>query len=844
MVLVLAAGVLSLGRASVPAHAGVADYTSSLYLSGAASTNTTMEADGAYTLVNSPGVSTTARPTPAVPAISCNSCGGNLTGNLANWRYRYTLVDANGETAPSNANAGTGSITAGEISVDGLPTGVTVRLYRTPAAGSTNNGPWYLVAELPNNSSSTYVDNIPDASLGALLPQSQNRTAGSATGYYEYAPGTAVTNPNIATGDFAKVAAPSYDGHGWFVDAAGGVSFPAGTWQVTVKLTSLATTGTGALDIGLWIVDDSGSVVGNPLVDPSCTSSCSNGAQPGENSSANIARASGTGSPITTSFSLPAIKLDRNQHLYVQFWRHQTVGSLTNTLSTLNTYDGTAQITYPTPNGYPDLPTLGSVASRVRTTPSLSATYTDPDADSGTMEFQLRNDSASSCGSAGSLDGFTSGTLANNGTANWTPTATLVDGTTYTWCVQSTDANGNLSGWSSGSFVYDTTPPSAPTPTSPSAAQRVNSTQLSATFNDPSAGDSGTVTFQLCSDAACSSVIGTSTSSTVTDGTSVSWTPTGLADGTYWWRLLSTDIAGNATSPTTAQKFILDTNPPATPTPNSPADGVYVGSAPSLNATFSSNDTGDSGTLTFRVCQDSGCSTVLGTGTAGVATSHGSGSWTASGMGQGVNYWEVQAQDAAGNTSAWSAARSFTYDTVGPADPYVGSPTTRVKTPPLLSGTYADPGGYAGDAGTLLFQLCPDAGCSSVSYSDTAANVANGSTPTWTPATLADGLYYVRITATDTAGNSTVSATTPSFTMDTQAPSPPPLVSPAGASRTNNTTPSLTATFTDLPAGGTGTLSFQLCSDASCATVLLSGTAGGEANVCIGSWSARSLSDG
>jgi hypothetical protein len=1295
----LAVAVVSLGRASPPADAGT--YSSTLYLSGTSSS----VVSGGYQLVAGQGVSTTSRPAPGA-TIFCASCGGNLgPASATAYSYEYTLVDAGGGTAPS-AVGSSSAVLKGEITVSGLPTGVTVRLYRSTSAV---HGPWKLVVELPNNSSQSYLDNVADASLGALLPQAQTRTTASlGTGYYEYAPGNALSDTNT-NGDFAKVSggSPVFDNEGWVVDGPGGVSFAAGSWSVTVKITSAAGNGIARLDVGMWIVNDAGSVVGSALIDPTCASSpCSSGV-PGENGSANIATVAGTSAAIPTNFLLPAFSLARDQHLYVQFWRHQTAVSSSNTISTLAAYDGTAAITHPAENAFPNVPALSSVAARVNTTPPLSATFSDPDgSDTGTLSFQICSDQlcntvidssdadanspsglssnpatyvpwttpsinladktkypdgtyywrvqatdnsparnvsgwsnassfvvdtvpptvsnvtssangaykagapvpitvrfsepvtvdtsggtptlalsngatatyASSSGtdltftyivgsgdtntthlayaattplvlhgatirdaahndatltlpspgSAGSLDanttiavdtipptvtsvtstqasgsykagtvipvtvnfsepvvvtgtptlalntapaenatyssgsgtsalvfnytvqagdnvaaldytgtgalnggtiadpagnnailtlaspgaagslaanksiridtnppgipsltgpadasylgatptlsatfsnsdagdsgtldfqvcsdsnctavvksGSSAGGLHNGDSGNWTPSG-LADGTyywqaggvdaagnqsawsaprsftldttpptapalgtiaarinnktpqlsatfsdpgatdsgtlafqlcsdssctsvlqnstqsgiadnatahwapssladrVYYWRVQATDSAGNQSSWASAGFVVDTVPPGAPTLDSPAAAARVNTTKLGATFVDSDSSDSGTVTFELCSDAACSTVVGSpSTSATVSGGTAVSWTPTGVTDGTYYWRLRATDAAGNQTGWTATRSFVLDTNPPGVPSLNSPADAAYLGASPALSATFSSSDVGDSGTLDFQVCSDSGCTAVVKSGSsAGGILSGGSGSWTPSGLADGTYYWQASAVDAAGNQSASSATRSFTLDTTPPTAPALGTIAARINnTTPQLSATFSDPG--AADSGTLSFQLCSNSSCTTVLQSNTTGAVADGANGNWTPGSLADGTYYWRVRATDTAGNVSAWSAASSFVVDTVAPGPPAFVSPAAAGRVNSS--QLQATFVDSDPTDSGTVTFQLCSDAACSAVLASSTSLTVAGGTGASWTPGGLADG
>ena len=817
-----ATAALVLGGALTRASAGVNNYMATFYLSGAGSA----VVSGANQLVTSQGASTTSRPAPTA-TVFCTNCGGNLGPVSATaYSYRYTLVDAGGETSPSTS-ATASAVTQGEVTVGNLPTSGTIRLYRSVSA----NGPWKRVVEL-TNSSGSYVDDIADASLGSIMPQAQTRTTASAAGvgFYVYAPGNGLTD-NLASGDFAKVASRSFDGKGWVVDGAGGASFAAGTWTVTVKVTSAAAIGTARLDMGMWLVDDSGAVVGSPLIDPTCSAApCGSGAQPGENTVKNIATGAGTAAAITTSFSLPAFSLPRNEHIYVEFWRNQTAMSVGTTISTLNAYDGVNSITHPAGNAFPDVPTLGSVTARSNnTTPSLSASYSDPDSDSGTVSFQLCSDAA--CNTV--LQSSTTGTLASGGNGNWTP-ASLADGTYY-WRAQSTDSASNVSGWSAtSSFVIDTVPPGAPTFGAPASAVRTNSSALHATFVDSDATDSGTVEFQLCSNVSCSSVVGSSTSSTVGPGTAVTWTPS-VADGTYWWRLRATDVAGNQTAWTSTQSFVLDTNPPATPTATGPANSAYLGSAPALGGNFSSTDTGDSGTINVKVCNGS-C--VTGSSASGIANG-GSGTWTPTGLADGTYTWQVQAQDAAGNTSAWSASKSFTLDTTPPAVP-TPSPSiaARVNAAPTLTSTYSDP--PSGDSGSLTFDLCLDAGCTSLLGSSFQNGIASGGSASWTPSGLTDGTYYWRVTSTDSAGNT--AQATGSFVLDTVAPGTPTLTSPAAAARVNSK--QLAATFVDSDATDSGTVAFQLCSDAACATVLGTSTSATVSGGTGVTWTPGALADG
>ena len=52
----------------------------------------------------------------------------------------------------------------------------------------------------------------------------------------------------------------------------------------------------------------------------------------------------------------------------------------------------------------------------------------------------------------------------------------------------------------------------------------------------------------------------------VNGGTTLTLSPGSVPDGTYYWTLRATDIAGNQTAWTTpTRSFVLDTHPPGTP---------------------------------------------------------------------------------------------------------------------------------------------------------------------------------------------------------------------------------------------------------------------------------------
>ena len=709
-------------------------------------------------------------------------------------------------------------------------------LYLSSTVSSQVTGSWTLAT-------------TPPASANTLT---QNRIPITQNGYQDFWPGSKPANNLQNTPNFVLTepgtAPTTPDNKGWLVDGFGAVSFAAGPWLFQAKLTENSTTGEAArLAVGMWKVTvntGTHTISGwTLLVDPNCTAvgSCAAGAAPGDTSTNNFITTSGSAT-AQLSVNLNSFSLANGEHLYVQYWRHQ-IGSFTATaspaarLATLTVNDGFAQIQDPGVTALPNVPTLTSPtsAARVNGTPpvSLSATYSNPSGDTGTLSFQVCSNSDVGC-TAPLWAGSSVGGLGDGATGTWTPPVTFADGThdgTYYWRAMATDSSGNTSTWSTPiQFTVDTVPPENPTFGAPSDSGRVNS-QLSATFVDSQLGDSGLVEFQVCSDPACTSVIPTASgnSSTVTDGTSVNWTPGGLT-GTpptgYYWRIRGKDLAGNESASWSATRsFTYDTDPPGTPTVNAPADLSYLNAIPTLSATYLNSDATDSGHLDIQIYSDAGCTVPVTGGSwsssSGLAN-NATRTWTPSGLADGTYCWQASGVDAAGNRSAWSPARSFTVDTQPPAAPALGLVTARTNNKtPQLTATFSDP--PASDSGTLLFQLCSAASCGAgtVLQSNTQSGIANNGSASWTWSTLTDRLYYFKVTATDSAGNQ--SSSSGSFTVDTVPPGGPAPVSPANGARFNSVPP-LNATFVDSDSTDSGTVTFQITSDAACTTVLASST--------------------
>jgi len=151
-----------------------------------------------------------------LPVSAPGQCNAALHTGIAleigYYEYAITFVTANGETLAGTKRSITTTSGNQKVDLSSIPvgpSGVTKRrVYRTAVGG----GALKFVAEIANNTATTYLDEIPDASLGAAPPTLN--TSGS--------PGTWTTD-DITIGDLSS---------GAFVACWMRYSIPAGATQV------------------------------------------------------------------------------------------------------------------------------------------------------------------------------------------------------------------------------------------------------------------------------------------------------------------------------------------------------------------------------------------------------------------------------------------------------------------------------------------------------------------------------------------------------------------------------------------------------------------------------------
>ena len=148
------------------------------------------------------------------------------------------------------------------------------------------------------------------------------------------------------------------------------------------------------------------------------------------------------------------------------------------------------------------------------------------------------------------------------------------------------------------------------------------------------------------------------------------------------------------------------TTRPSVPTLQTPAAALLLKTTtPTFTATFT--DPGDTGQVNFRVCSDVSCTSVLQTFSSSAGNASGTvvAAQVPSAMTDNATYyWQVQGQDAAGITSAWSAGRAFTVNTAGVSGDVTppSTPTVTVIQNPVSPNQYL--------SGTTLFYKAGGAG--------------------------------------------------------------------------------------------------------------------------------------
>lgn len=248
---------------------------------------------------------------------------------------------------------------------------------------------------------------------------------------------------------------------------------------------------------------------------------------------------------------------------------------------------------------------------------------------------------------------------------------------------------------------------------------------------------------------------------------SLQWDSTSVADGSVTISARAVDTSANSRT-SAAHTVTVDNTAPDTTITSGPT-GTVTGTSATFG--FTSSETGS----TFECKLDTGdwqnCSSPK----------------EYTGLAAGEHTFQARATDAAGNTDATAASRTWTItagDTTAPAAPTVNLATT--------SDTGASDTDDVTSDDTPTFNGSAEANSTVKVYKGTTllGTTTATSTGTWsfTAAALTDGTYSITATATDAAGNTSAATAVLSLVIDTAAPAAPEITSPANNSRHNTAT--------------------------------------------------------
>lgn len=347
---------------------------------------------------------------------------------------------------------------------------------------------------------------------------------------------------------------PSSSGRGWFLDAAAGSGGNPGGLNdgpVTLEIRTTANKVSGSAKL-MTRLFTTGSTGGNTAAPTSAADAAFGEWDLFTTSSARSSVITHTGLATPAAFSL-------GESLYLEAWFEVTTAPSNGGGAQTLSVTGVQEIELPEPGVRPSAttalsPSTGSVGV---TAPTLQGTYVHPSGVNGHLVFEIHADSG---GSPGAIveTGYSSFELTSGSSGSYVPVS-IADGAVYHWRVRNEDRQGRVSTWSSYRTVQvsaGNTAPSTPIHATPANGSTLADTTptLSATFSDPDAGDTGTLTYEVCTvgmaagqscAAAGGSVLASGTSASGANGAAIPWTSAVLTNGTRYWHARATDNMGS-----------------------------------------------------------------------------------------------------------------------------------------------------------------------------------------------------------------------------------------------------------------------------------------------------------
>ncbi|WP_412473794.1 LamG-like jellyroll fold domain-containing protein [Halobacteriovorax sp. YZS-1-1] len=386
----------------------------------------------------------------------------------------------------------------------------------------------------------------------------------------------------------------------------------------------------------------------------------------------------------------------------------------------------------------------------------------------GIADYQVLTYTNSSC----TLGTVTHPYIGSNALTDSTSIDGLADGT-YFARVRAMDSAGNttLSACSTDSIIVDSTPPQDNTANIQFTLTHENTgNNIAVTwtaFSDLTLSDHEVYTY---TDSSCSlgEVNHGLTSSTAASANNI----TGLAEGIYYARVRAHDLMGFDTlSACSTDSIVIDKTPPTDNTANIQFTNDYNNTGNNIDLTwtgFTDTYLSDHRILTYT---DAACSlNEVDHGLTGNTTV--ANNTIVDGLTDGVYYAKVVAIDLAGNTTESACSTdAITIDLINPTD----------NTADLqFADLYDNDGNDISVSWTAFTDLNSIADHQIYTYTDAACTLNETIHPLTGSGTnsdavtidgLTDNIYYAKVLAFDSAGNSTLSAcSTDSIEVDTTPP--------------------------------------------------------------------------
>jgi hypothetical protein len=347
--------------------------------------------------------------------------------------------------------------------------------------------------------------------------------------------------------------------------------------------------------------------------------------------------------------------------------------------------------------------------------------------------------------------------------------------------------------------------------------RRVDNTAPTATTDDPgspltatvtvggSASDGGSgltaVTMQYRSSTGSWTDICTAATSPI----SCSWGTAALADGLYDLRTVATDAAGNSQASNPVYNRRVDsTAPTVTMTdPGTDLDGTVT-----LQSTSSDGAEGSgvaSVRYEYKLSSGSTWATACSSSASPFSCSFATGS-----LADGVYDFRAIATDGVGKTGTSATVGSRRIDNTAPATAVLAPLPTPLQGTVAMAATAADAGAGIAD---VRFQYAPTG---TTTWTDVCTDASAPYTCSFATTAVADGVYDLRVLATDNAGN-TLASTTQTRTLDNNGPTVT-LTGPAAGASVRGTI-NVDATATDVSGVASVAVQYRLVGAATWTTL-------------------------